>query len=372
MRIVFYDRTPVDYSPETPFERALGGSESAQCYLAIELARLGHSVGLVTNTSAPGRYRGVDCSNHHDPDSPALLNAADIVVASNEALGRSLRDTYRVTKPLVLWIGHAHDQPAIRDLESSRERKIWAGFAFVSQWQLEQFADAFWVPADKSRVMRNAVSPAFAHLAPAEPWFRRDDPPVLVYTSQPYRGLDVLLDAFPDVRAAIPGTRLKIFSGFAATYRTAPDDDPHKPLYERCVATEGVDYVGPIAQTMLAGELSKGAALAYPCTFMETSCIAVLEAMAAGLTVLTTRIAALPETTAGYACLAEYRHDRAKLATEFSALVVAALKVQRQDAANASARRDAQIAFVHEHYIWEKRALEWQSWLLEIVSRQQD
>src|SRR5258706_11687837 len=102
MRIVFYDRTPVDYTPQTPFERALGGSESAQCYLAIELARLGHSVMLVTNTSAPGRYRGVDCGNHHDPNSPALLNAADIVVASNESLGRTLRDTYRITKPLVL------------------------------------------------------------------------------------------------------------------------------------------------------------------------------------------------------------------------------------------------------------------------------
>jgi glycosyltransferase involved in cell wall biosynthesis len=369
MRIVFYDRTPVDYSPETPFERALGGSESAQCYLAIELARLGHSVILVTNTSVPGRYRGVDCRNHHDPNSPALLNAADIVVASNEALGRTLRDAYRVTKPLVLWIGHAHDQPAIKDLESSRERKIWAGFAFVSQWQLEQFADAFWVPADKSRVMRNAVSPAFEKLAPAEPWFLRNDPPVLVYTSQPYRGLDVLLDAFPTIRAAIPGTRLRVFSGFAATYQTAPDDDPYKRLYERCVAMEGVDYIGPIAQTMLADEISKSAALAYPCTFMETSCIAALEAMAAGLIVLTTRTAALPETTAGYACLAEYRDDRAKLAADFSAMAVDALNAQRHDPANALAKREAQIAYVREHYTWEKRALEWQSWLSEIVRR---
>src|SRR5258705_12902398 len=130
MRIVFYDRTPVDYTPQTPFERALGGSESAQCYLAIELARLGHSVALVTNSSAPGRYRGVDCNNHHDTNTPALLNAADIVVSSNEALGRPPRETYRATRPLVLWIGHAHHQPAVKDLESSRERKGWAGFAF--------------------------------------------------------------------------------------------------------------------------------------------------------------------------------------------------------------------------------------------------
>src|SRR5258706_13511820 len=109
MRIVCYDRTPVDYTPQTPFERALGGSESAQCYLSIELARLGHSVALVTNTSAPGRYRGVDCSNHHDVDTPTLLNAADNVVASNEALGRTLRDSYSVCKPLCLGVGNFHD-----------------------------------------------------------------------------------------------------------------------------------------------------------------------------------------------------------------------------------------------------------------------
>ena len=370
MHIVFYDRTPVDYTPETPFERALGGSESAQCYLAIELARLGHAVALVTNTSAPGRYRGVDCRNHQDSNTPTLLNAADIVVASNEALGRTLRDAYRVAKPLVLWIGHAHDQPAIKGLESSRERKVWAGFAFVSQWQLEQFADAFWVPADKSRVMRNAVSPAFAGLPSIEPWYRRDDPPVLVYTSQPYRGLDVLLDALPAIRAGMSGTRLKVFSGFAATYRTALREDPYRLLYERCVATEGVDYVGPIAQTTLADELAKATALAYPSTFMETSCIAALEAMAAGLTVLATRTAALPETTAGFARLGEYQQNHTKLAEDFAAMTVDALKAQRRDPESASARRDAQIAHVHEHYTWQKRALEWQGWLSDIVRRE--
>jgi glycosyltransferase involved in cell wall biosynthesis len=132
---------------------------------------------------------------------------------------------------------------------------------------------------------------------------------------------------------------------------------------------EGVDYVGPIAQTMLAGEISKDAALAYPCTFMETSCIAALEAMAAGLTVLATRIAALPETTAGFARLVEYRHDRAQLSEDFAAMAVKVLKTERLDPEGASARRDAQIAYVRENHTWQKRALEWESWLSEILRR---
>lgn len=367
LRIVFYDRTPVDYTAETPFNRALGGSESALCYLAIELARLKHSVALISNTSAPGRCLGVECSNHHDAGTAALLNGADIVVASNEALGRLLKDQYRIARPIVLWIQHAHDQPAIAGLESSRERKLWSGFAFVSRWQREQFVDKFWVPEDKSRVMRNAVSPSFADLTARAPWFVRGDAPMLFYASTPYRGLDVLLDALPAIRAAIPDTRLRVFSGFAASYGTKVEDDPYRALYERCTATDGVDYVGPIAQPDLAREISDAAALAYPSTFAETSCIAVLEAMAAGATIITTRLGALEETTNGFAKLIDYSSDRAQLAKDFAGATIGTLKELSRDPAAALARRDAQIAYIRVNYTWPARALEWQSWLTQLA-----
>jgi glycosyltransferase involved in cell wall biosynthesis len=218
--------------------------------------------------------------------------------------------------------------------------------------------------------MKNAVSPAFADLVPPEPWFRRGEPPLLVYTSQPYRGLNVLLDAFGFIRASIPGARLKVFSGLAATYRTALEEDPYRVLYHRCMTTEGVEYAGPIAQTALARELTAAAALAYPSTFGETSCIAALEAMAAGLIVITTRIAALPETTAGFARLVEYQDDHKRLAQDFAAATVAALTEARNDPDAASVKRKAEIAYVREHYTWPKRALEWEAWLAQIVRAQ--
>ncbi len=179
----------------------------------------------------------------------------------------------------------------------------------------------------------------------------------------------MLLDAFPTIRKAIPETRLKVFSGFASTYNTALADDPHQALYCRCAETAGVDYVGPVAQPALAQEIATAAALAYPSTFMETSCIAVLEAMAAGLTVCTTRLGALPETTAGFARLVEFSADRARLARDFAGTMIAALSDCRERSSDALARRETQTAFVRQNYAWPKRAQEWEAWLGEIVAR---
>ena len=238
--------------------------------------------------------------------TPTLLNEADIVIASNESLGCKLHDTYGVTKPLVLWIGHAHDQPAILGLESSRERKMWAGFAFVSQWQLEQFDDAFWVPADKSRVMRNAVAPAFADCAPSEPWFLRHDPPVLAIPASPIRP-GCQLNRFPrSVRSDT--ARGKNLFGFTARHTVRRHDDPGH-LCRRCAVTEGVDYVGPILDDACGRAFAMRRSLSLPSW----------RPPAPRLTSRRTDRArhppaALPETTAGFASLSSIGLTLQKLA----------------------------------------------------------
>ena len=166
MRIVFVHRTVNDYTVETPYLRGIGGTESALAYLSVELAKRGHLVSLLTNASAPGRYRNVECLNYKTSLTPDLINSADVVVVSNEACGRTLKDEYRARKPLVMWNQHADDQPAIEALEFTRERKAWASIAFVSEWQRDQFCNVYWVDREKTRVMRNAISPAFAAATP--------------------------------------------------------------------------------------------------------------------------------------------------------------------------------------------------------------
>lgn len=368
MRIIFVHRTVVDYTVETPYQRAVGGSEAGMAYLSVELAKLGHSVVHLANTSTPGRYLGVECLNHKNAMTKDFLNGADAVVVSNEAFGRKLREM-GVTKPLILWAGHADDQPPMEPLEFSRERKAWSGFAFVSQWQLEEYVRVFWLPRERARVMRNAIAPAFAERAASVPWFHRGAPPVLVYTNAPYRGLDVLLAAFPAIRKAVPGATLRVFSGLSTT-RGGPDDNQYADLHRLCLQTEGVAYVGPVAQPALADALAESASLAYPSTYPETSCIAALEAMAMGATVLTTALGALPETLAGFGRMVAFKEDSAGLARDFAAMAGHALNEISRNPDQAAAQREAQIAYVRKEYTWPARALEWQRWLFDIIIRQ--
>jgi glycosyltransferase involved in cell wall biosynthesis len=365
MRIAFLDPAFLDYTVETPYERPLGGSQSAICYLAVELVRLGHSVAVVNGTATPGVHNGVLLANRNEGFCSKFLNQFDTVVVVNAPGGLWLRNQ-SVEAPLVLWLTHAHDQPALRPLQNEGERKVWSGFAFISKWQRDTISTKYGIQREKSQVLRNAVSPVFVDLALGQPWFVRNDAPVLIYTSTPFRGLSVLLKAFPIIRGALPGTRLRVFSGMSL-YQVRPQDDKYSELYRPCEATEGVEYVGPIGQSLLAQEITGAAALAYPSTFAETSCIAALEAMAAGATVLTTSLGALPETTHGFAALIESQADPARLATSFADMAVTTLREMRDNPEQASLRRDSQVAFVRENYAWSARAEEWSSWLRQLA-----
>lgn len=118
----------------------------------------------------------------------------------------------------------------------------------------------------------------------------------LAYTSTPFRGLDVLLEVFPRIRAACPDAELDVFSSMQVYGMSAQDDaERFGPLY-RLAEQPGVKLIGSLPQPELTARLAQVRVLAYPNHFAETFCIAALEAQAAGVVVVTSRLGALPET----------------------------------------------------------------------------
>ncbi len=363
MDIVFIDATGWAYDPDTPLRQPLGGSQSATCYLAAALAERGHQVTLANRSSERKLVRGVRCEPIRGMEDGILRRTDCVVLVSGvvHAMLAELKAACRPEAKLVLWTGHAHDQPAVSNLVQPEIRALLDGVALVSNWQAACFIETFGLDPARVGVLRNAIGPAFADLFGDGPILpAKAGPATLCYTSTPFRGLDRLLAAFVRIRMAVPDARLEIFSSMAV-YNIA--DDPFRPLYDLARTLPGVTFHGSVAQPALAQALRGATMLAYPNIFAETSCIAVMEAMAAGCLVVTSDLGALPETTAGFARLMAPPEDPTAHAEAFAEQVVQQLADRQSEPAATEARLQAQVAYAIAENSWARRADEWTAWL---------
>lgn len=361
MRITFVDFIDIDYVADTPEAVAIGGSQSAVCYLARALAARDLDVRMVTQTTRPGHYDGVECLSLDDGLEMALVDSDFVVSVNNASRIGLLRHSVPDHARLVMWSGHDADQPGVLPLADPTIRDRWDAFALVSDWQANRFAAEFGLPSVQVGIMRNAIAPVFEHLAINGKAFHGHES--LAYTSTPFRGLHVLLHAMPAIRLANPSVGLKVYSSMSL-YHT--EEDPFGKLYDWAKNEPGVQYSPAIAQSLLPSALADVAILAYPNTFDETSCITVMEAMAAGCKVVTTRRGALPETTAGHARLIEPDPDLRVLSKRFAAAVSEELSNRKADPEAFAAQIDAQVRDVNDTMTWANRATDWTRWLASL------
>ncbi|NJK74619.1 MAG: glycosyltransferase family 4 protein [Microcoleus sp. SU_5_6] len=168
MKIAFLDTYTWDYTVETPYRQALGGTQSAICYLAEALAALGNEVFLLNNTSVSGMFRGVDCRRRKaDAENLELLRSLDFLVIVNIAgKARQIKPLLGDRTKLILWI---HNEPGfvfLENFKNSTETDACDALVFVSDWQRDRFHDLFGIRLNRCHVLRNAIAPCFANLFP--------------------------------------------------------------------------------------------------------------------------------------------------------------------------------------------------------------
>ena len=190
----------------------------------------------------------------------------------------------------VVWMHHNVDQTWVQWCRDKALVDMVDCFVFVSYWQRERYLKTFALPADRCVVLRNAtdVDPSRRLWKPGPVWR-------CAYTSTPFRGLSVLLDAWE--RLSPSNAELHIWSSMKLYLG---DDGPYNHLYERAQSLPGVIYHGIVPNPELRAALRDMHFHIYPSTFEETSCLAVIEAMAAGCRVIAPALGALPETTHGF------------------------------------------------------------------------
>ena len=99
----------------------------------------------------------------------------------------------------------------------------------------------------------------------------------------------------------------------------------------------------------------------YPCTFEETSCVSALEALSSGVHVITNNFGALYETCAEWPVYINYTTDYTQMALNTANAIEIAANYLHED--YIQKHLDNQQRYYKKFYSWEKRGLEWMSFL---------
>lgn len=294
-------RDRIDFVVPSPVEgwgpissKVVGGSERAVLEVVPRLAALGLEVHVwaLGLAPTPGHVNGVVWHDLADFD-PAEPTGAVVV----------WRDCRRIPAckgfghPVWLW---AHDIPEVFGAEGLHAAdKVFA----LSKHHYDRF-HGLGVEADRLVCSANGLDHEEVTAALTATANTPRLPHRAVYCSAANRGLLLLLDAWPAIRAAVPDARLEVCYGLELFERR--DTPPRLRglpdlVRRRCreLGLHGVTFRGATPHDELLELLGTSGVWAYPCVFEEISCIAAMEAQAMGAWPVTTDIAALRETVRG-------------------------------------------------------------------------
>lgn len=308
--ILFVDNgTDWDYS--TIQKRSLRGTENAIYQISDALSSLKNKTIVVLTKS--GTHKKINPYfefNHINTRSHYTFQ-----IAIHQ--GIFLNDPLFYNKKNMIYIQHDVNVDCIQtNFSKLKEFDTYVHkYIFVSEWQKKRFIDHYHLREDKCTVIQNAVSPAL-HL----PSHHDKKVQSLIFVSSPYRGLLPLLSLFDRLIVAYPDLRLKVFSSFhienSSTRNYVPIDESYmnniyqssydmryKNIYNYMIKHDNIDFYGNVPQHILFQHMKVSMIMLYPCTFAETCCTSVLEAMANRCFVISSKIGALRETTNNMAYL---------------------------------------------------------------------
>lgn len=296
--------------PGLPFDgstiakQSLGGSETAGYYVARELAAMGHFVTCFTNCETISEADGVLYMPLEQWARYVSTTPHDICIIQRAPEMLRMKTAARLNW---LW---CHDLALGRSGDIFRA-VTWAldAVLVLSKFMAEQYKTVYGAPDELLHTIRNGVDLdlvdqadkelAALDIAPGGAGER--DHHRLVYMARPERGLDVLLEKiFPLILERDPKATLHL----CAYANPVPELAPFLKKCDGLRAKFGdrvVDH-GALSKKDLYKLMLTAGVYVYPTPsmfqpmFKEVSCIALMEAQACGLPIVSSNIGALPET----------------------------------------------------------------------------
>ncbi len=282
-RIVFWcGRAAEAWAPPSINGSGIGGSETA----VIQIARRFQQAGWRADVyNEPDKYEGEYEGVGYWGLSRLGQEKADVLVGWRNPQAFDLPVSRHVS---LLWCHDLNSGPAVGDLLPRWDRVLG-----VSGWHANYLASVYGL-SNTDHVPNGIELDRFSADVARVP-FR------CVYASSPDRGLDRLLQMWPDVVAQEPTAELHVAYGWDTidkyiamgnSYLAALKAEITR-LLER---TPNVVWRGRLPQNELARLYQSAYCWTYPTSFLEVSCISAMEAMAGGAVPVTSAAGALPET----------------------------------------------------------------------------
>jgi hypothetical protein len=263
----------------------------------------------------------------------------------------------------LVWIHMHHMEDGLETLLDKQFLKHFKAFVFVSDWQYERFMERFQLPAEKCYVLKNATQPFEPHKKPEGNKLN------LMFHSNPIRGLDILLESLrlipeEDIELHVfheidPDERIKQYHQGLQTYEYSHVNPQEQEFLRYCLKLANDDKrVVRHTRTnnsKVREQLMNTHIFAYPTYFMETSCISMIEALCAGCSVLSSNLAALPETGLGFARQYGFIPDRQKHIERFARELKRTITEYREGKFD----NKQQVEICNKYYSWETRVQDW-------------
>lgn len=296
----------IPFNGATIKEKSLGGSESAAYYLAKALAARGHHLLIFTHHPEPGEWDGVTYQNAGEVTQQYPLGFMfhqfaektphDVMLMQRHPAAFTFKFASKVR---LLWL---HDIAVIRNRVVIQQSVQAIDYILtVSEYHKKQICDTWLLDPDHVVSIHNAVDhdlyTELQHVKYETPDLYTKDDFNMLYQSRPERGLDhlvkpggimeQLLEKRPDAKLWVCGYKHDV-----PTMQLFYDG-----LFARIEELSNCQFIGHMPKRELAQlQMNLMDILVYPTEFEEVSCITAIEAMAAGLPMVCTKWAALPET----------------------------------------------------------------------------
>lgn len=312
------------------------GSEESVIYISEELAKLGYQVTIYAHPPKDSPYSKENVNPRYLSAASNEVKPVDVAIIWRQPWKAK---EYKNKASLVYY--WPHDEP----FGSQRTDDILAfdDVLWLSQWQRSAWVAQNTAWAKFNHVFGNGIVPS-----QFPPLQERKNPHSCIYGSNYARGLNYLLDIWPQVREKYPDATLDIYYGWQTWGLLSPQQESKMKKQILDYFRLGVTEHGKVGHEELNAAYSKASLWTYPCSMLECFPITSIRAQLSGAIPVIIEGSALSEMVVfGYKC---------KTKEEYLPLLLKALKEAETIPLE---KRKEMRDFVLKNYTWEIVAKKW-------------